>query len=389
MPDPGVTVVWDDRLLDYNFGPEHPFTERSRWLAVRLLAELERRAESTVGALRWRRRVSLAGTPELERFHRRSYLELVQRLDGSGSRAPLDAGDTPAFPGCFDASRRLVGATLLGIDSAMNGNGPAFAPGGGLHHAHPDRASGFCIFNDIAVGIAGLLADHSAERIAYVDIDAHHGDGVMYGFFEDGRVLDIDFHQDGRTLFPGTGFASEVGRGDGAGAKVNLPLPPGTGDRDFLRLFDRIVPPLLRDFRPELVILQCGVDGHTGDRLGGTALELTPRTYVRVVTELNRVLHDLSAGALVVTGGGGYSAENVARVLACVPLWLLGAAPEPSAPLPGPWRAEFERHTGWPAPADWTVDARPVAWAGPTEERLTSELEAALGRRFPAGSGTT
>jgi acetoin utilization protein AcuC len=381
---PPVELAWDDRFLEYSFGPGHPFSERSRWLAVRLVEELQRLGPLPPGSVRTVGAVEPAARPTLERFHRPEYLERVRRLSDSATGEPLDAGDTPSFAGCFEAAARLVGGTLAAIDRAQHGSGVAFAPGGGLHHAHPERASGFCIFNDLAIGIATALQTGAARRVAYVDIDAHHGDGVMYGFYDDGRVLDIDFHQDGRTIFPGTGFPGETGRGDGAGRKVNVPLPPGTGDAGFTRLFRRLVPPLLEEFHPDLLVLQCGVDGHAGDRLGATALEYTPAAYRLAVTTVRECARAIGDRPLVVTGGGGYSAEHVARVLARVPVWLLGEDVPAGAPLPDAWRSRFERETGWPAPEDWTVPPSPSRWSERTESGLVRDLERALGCRFPA-----
>lgn len=381
-----VELVWDDRFLEYAFGPGHPFTERSRWLAVLLVGELVRLGVLPPASVRTAGGVEPATRPTLERFHRPEYLDRVRRLSDSASGEPLDAGDTPSFAGCFDAASRVVGGTMIAIDRARHGSGLAVAPAGGLHHAHPERASGFCIFNDLAVGIATALATGASRRVAYIDIDAHHGDGVMYGFYDDGRVLDIDFHQDGRTIFPGTGFPGETGRGDGAGRKVNVPLPPGTGDVGFTRLFRRLVPPLLEEFDPDLVVLQCGVDGHAGDRLGATALEYTPSAYRLAVTTLKEWARRLGNRPFVVTGGGGYAAENVARVLAQVPVWLLGLDVPAGASLPPPWRSRFERETGGPAPVDWAVTPGPSRWSDRTEYGLVDKLERSLGRRFPPPS---
>lgn len=379
-------VVDDERFRAYDFGPGHPFTETSRWLSTELLRQLESDHAIPEGTVRWSPPVEPASRSELLRFHRTEYVERVEALGTSGRRALLDAGDTPSFPGCHEAAARIVGGTLAGLIEVRRGGGwAAINPAGGLHHAHPDRASGFCIFNDVAVAIAAAFAD-GLRRVAYIDIDAHHGDGVMYGFYGDGRLLDIDFHQDGRTLFPGTGFVSETGRGDGAGRKVNVPLPPGAGDLELLDLFRRLVPPLLEEFRPELVVLQNGVDGHVGDRLGQTALEYTPTAYRSVIAELRAIAVEEGGPRLLVTGGGGYSAENVARILAAVPLWLARGPTWPLPALPSPWRAEFSALTGEPAPTDWQVPAPSNHPPGGTVERLVDQLERALGRRFPLRS---
>jgi len=380
MTGAALTVVWDPRLRAYDFGPDHPFREVGREFAVRLL---ERALEGEARArTQWERTVEPADVRTLSSFHTRAYLEVIRDAGANEERRPLDGGDTPAFPGCYEASARVVAATDRAVRLALEGRGVAFAPAGGLHHAHRDHASGFCIFNDVAVGISTALA--AGRRLAYVDLDGHHGDGVMYGFYDDGRLLDIDFHQDGRTLFPGTGEVSETGRGDGAGCKVNLPLPPRSGDEAIVPLARRILPPLLREFRPGLVIVQHGVDGHWGDPLA--QLQITPAGYAEVDRLLIGLADELGA-RLVVAGGGGYQAANVARVLARVGLLLAGARlPPDEALLPEDWRVEFFEEFGEAAPASWVDRPRlgGSPWGPTSEMRLVRSLEEALGRRFPA-----
>jgi len=205
----------------------------------------------------------------------------------------------------------------------------------------------------------------------------------MYGFYSTGRLLDIDFHQDGRTLFPGTGHVTETGTGDGAGLKVNVPLPPGAGDEALVPLVQRLVPPLIREFRPDLLVVQHGVDGHWGDPLA--RLQYTPAGYA----EVDRTLLELArefGGRLVVTGGGGYHPSNVARTLARTAYRLAGIPlPSDESPLPEEWRAVFFETFGFPAPSRW-VDPCALArspWGLMSEERLVRSIEEALGRRFP------
>lgn len=373
-----VVVAADPRLREYDFGPGHPFQVSSRWLAVRLLEEERFFAQG--GGHEELREVPIATREELTRFHRPEYLDRVDRAGDSATPGYLDQGDTPAFPGCYRAAARVVGATLAVWSGVAAGGGRrGFQPAGGLHHAHPDRASGFCIFNDVATAIATALGTDGLRRVAYVDIDAHHGDGVMYGFYEDGRVLDIDFHQDGRTLFPGTGGIEETGRLDGSGAKVNLPLPPGSGDRVFGTLFRRIVPAMIRSFRPNAIVLQCGIDGHRGDALA--QLAYSPESYHLAVTTLTALSDECCDGRILVTGGGGYEAANVALVLGSVPWWLAGEVLPAS--VPEPWRAEFAKVVGIDAPRTRTglsVD-RPDADA--VADRIVRRLESALGQSFP------
>jgi acetoin utilization protein AcuC len=381
-----VSVIWDDRFLEYDFGPGHPFTEKSRRLAVRLLEQVGFFAGPRDGPSTLVRSAPLANEAELLRFHEREYLAFVDRMGTRPMSGALDLGDTPSFPGCFAASSRIVGGTLCAWRIVQEGAGiHAFSPAGGLHHARPDSASGFCIFNDLGVAMRAALDSGSVRRIAYVDVDVHQGDGVMYGFYDDGRVLAIDFHQDGRTIFPGTGFPDETGTGDGAGLKVNVPLPPGAGDEAFIPLFERIVPPLLRSYRPEMILLQTGVDAHVGDRLG--SLQYTPRSYHAAIELVHRLAHELCQGRLVETGGGGYAAQNVARVLARAAGVLAGrrvpVAEEDE--LPAAWRTEYEAATGHPSPFRWDeIPSRvPSPWRAEHGAELVHRLEQALGVRFP------
>jgi acetoin utilization protein AcuC len=374
-----TAVVWDPRFREYDFGPNHPFSETSRELAVRLLRSSIEPADSD--GFEWIDTVP-PGDDLLPRFHGARYLDLVRRADESGDPPVLDRGDTPSFRGCFSAAARLASGADRAVRHALERSAPAFHPAGGFHHAGPGSASGFCIFNDVGVGIAGALA--AGRRVAYIDIDAHHGDGVMYGFYGSGRLLDIDFHQDGRTLFPGTGFPSETGRGDGAGLKVNLPLPPGAGDDALLPLFRRIVPPLLDAFRPELIVLQHGVDGHVGDPL--TRLQYTPAAYLDVLRNLLALAGSLADGRLVVVGGGGYRPETVSRVLARAGRVLGGlTVPAADTALPGPWRVAYRGEIGSEAPEAWEDPTRlaRTPWREEDEEALVAELERNLGRRFP------
>ncbi|MGI0130013.1 MAG: acetoin utilization protein AcuC [Thermoplasmata archaeon] len=377
---PSLSVVWDERFESYDFGVGHPFSERSRGLAVDLLASVGDARRS--GPLEWIRRVGPASPEVLESFHRPKYVEFVRQVSGTKTPTPLDAGDTPSFPGCFEEAARIVEGAQLAIGRTMETSCPAFHPAGGLHHAHPERASGFCIFNDVAIAVARLA--NRGRRVAYVDIDAHHGDGVMYGFYDSGRVLDIDFHQDGRTLFPGTGALSETGRGDGAGLKVNVPLPPLCGDEALLPLFRRLVPTLLRSFRPEVIVLQHGVDGHAGDAL--TQLQYTPAAYAEVDSTILGLAKELSGGRLMVTGGGGYRAATVSRVLARTGL-LLARLPSPPAgqALPETWRARYHGSMGEGAPSTWEDPGRPTGspWQVEHATKLIGALETALGRGFP------
>jgi len=280
-----------------------------------------------------------ASTDEIRLFHEDSYIALVEQYSKKGSGL-LDAGDTPAFKGCYEATSLVAGASLVGADAIMSGRlSHAFNPSGGLHHAHPERASGFCIFNDPAIVIAHLKSEYHVRRLLYLDIDAHHGDGVMYGYYDDPAVLDIDFHESGNYLFPGTGFPDETGKGEARGLKLNIPLPPSTGDQAYLEAFREIVPSTVRRFNPEIILLQCGADGHVDDKLAH--LRLTTNAYSEVVQEMHRLAHELCNGRLLLFGGGGYTLANVPRVWTVAFASLAGKTLDDE--IPSAWADEFTR----------------------------------------------
>lgn len=276
----------------------------------------------------------------LKLFHEDAYISFVKRMSEIGEGL-LDYGDTPCFPKCYETFSHVAKASaemceMFGaLDHVVNLYG-------GLHHAYPSRASGFCVFNDVGVAIRRLRS-LGFRRIAYIDIDGHHGDGVMYSFYSDPDLLIVDFHEDGRYLFPGTGFVHELGEGEGYGKKVNVVLPPYASDPDYLYAFDTVVPGLIRGFRPEVVLLQAGVDSHMGDPL--THLELTDEGYLGLVSRVHQLAHEVCAGRLAVFGGGGYNLGSVARCWAGLVYGLAGIGPK--APIAALAEAVFEE-SGFP-----------------------------------------
>lgn len=300
-------LVYDKELVKYDFGAFHPLRPERLPLTVELIKSLNllNRSSSELHAPR------LATPEEIMLFHTHEYVREVQEASEKG-QGRFDLGDTPVFKGCFEISSLVAGATLRAIDLVMNeGCEHSFSPGGGLHHAHKDRASGFCIFNDAAIGVAYLKARYAVKRIMYVDIDAHHGDGVMYGFYSDPSVLDVDFHEDGQYIFPGTGRVSEVGEGTAKGLKINVPLPPRTSDETFLYAFSGLVPKLAAKFEPEFIVLQSGADAHEDDGLAH--LNLTTKAYEEVTSLIHGLAHKYCQGRLVTLGGGGYNLSNTSR----------------------------------------------------------------------------
>ena len=252
-----------------------------------------------------------ASEEELGWLHTHEYIEAVKSFSLGISGYELSRfnftgqGDNPTYPGMYDAAALSTGGSLVAAEMVAQGQVEvAFNISGGLHHAAPGHASGFCVFNDPALAVKYFLAQ--GWRVAYVDIDAHHGDGVQNAFFDDPRVLTISVHESGQYLFPGTGHANEVGVGPGLGYSVNLPLYPYTGDEVYLESFGEIVPPLLRAFAPDVLVTQLGIDSYHSDPL--THLQITTRGYVAAIRELAALQIPWLA-----LGGGGYDLSAVAR----------------------------------------------------------------------------
>ena len=301
---PPVLLIAGDGLASYGFADGHPFGPDRQEAFLRELRRSQSHASLRVLEPR------MAERDEIESFHRREYVDLVVERSREG-RGYLDAGDTPAFRGVFEATSFVVGGTLLAVEEIMAGNARrAFIPIGGLHHAARGHAAGFCVFNDCGIAIEILRRRHGLRRIAYVDIDAHHGDGVYYGFEADADALIADIHEDGRYLYPGTGGAEEAGTGDAVGTKLNLPLPPGATDSDFQQAWQR-VEEYLRAQRPDFILFQCGADSLEGDPI--THLAFSEEAHAAAATALCRIADDLGHGRVLGMGGGGYNRRNIAR----------------------------------------------------------------------------
>ncbi len=299
-----VFVSMGDELAKYHFGVHHPFgplrypaftsefSQRQLMMRVDVLAPV------------------MCDEADLTLFHTSEYVLRVKQMSQTGV-GYLDGGDTPAFPGMFDVSRYIVGTTIDGVRRIMRGEYQrGFTPIGGLHHAGRKGAAGFCIFNDCGVAIEILKDEFRLNKIAYVDIDAHHGDGVFYGFENDPAVCYVDFHEDGRYLYPGTGRSDETGSGNAVGTKMNIPMPMYANDEAFLKLWDRVESFIL-DAQPEFILLQCGADSVKGDPI--THLHYSTHVHAYVTRRLCALADRLGHGRVMAMGGGGYNLENLSQ----------------------------------------------------------------------------
>jgi acetoin utilization protein AcuC len=301
-----TAFIYTDRYADYDYGPDHPL----KVLRLKLTYELIR-AYDLLSLPSMRMVETREATEEdLSLFHSRDYLDVLKRASHGSPVADafmygLGPGDNPIFEGLWEWSLLATGASIQGAKMVAEKEADiAFNIAGGLHHAFEDRASGFCYVNDPVIIMLWLL--DRGKRVAYIDIDAHHGDGVQRAFYQTNGVMTISLHESGSFLFPGSGFEYEMGEGDGVGFSINIPLHPFTGDETYLWTFEEVVLPLIRGFKPEVMVTQLGVDTFYTDPLAH--LCLTTNGYTRVIEKLK----DLSI-PWVALGGGGYEVANVAR----------------------------------------------------------------------------
>ena len=314
-------IVDPRKLLSFDFGESHPFKTYRLGLAYDLMDVYGLIDRDGVVVCEPRE----ATEEEALTFHNPGYLEAL-RLADSGMWVPnqfshgLGTSDNPVFPGVYEWGMLVAGASIDGAKSILSGAASiAFNMAGGLHHAMPARASGFCHINDVVLAINVLVA--GGKRVAYVDIDAHHGDGVQHAFYKTNRVLTISVHQDGHTIFPGTGFTDEIGQEEGRGYVVNIPLPAGSRDDVYERVFSEVVFPALDAFTPDVIVTQLGADALLGDHVASLGMSLNMfESYVKR-------LHTLNTPWLAL-GGGGYAVENVVRA------WTLAWAQMNDVTLP-------------------------------------------------------
>ena len=366
---PGPLLVFGPRSVSYDFGPSHPLTPRRFGPGIELLR--------AVGAA-----PGLAPEPaadeELRLVHDAAYLATVRALSDDPDRWPeagIGPGDTPAFGGMHEASAAVAGGSLRATEAILRGDvDHAMHPGGGLHHAMTDRASGFCVYNDVALAIARVRRE--GLRVLYVDLDVHHGDGVEAIHRDDPGVLTLSFHKSGRTLFPGTGYIRDLGEGVAAGTSLNVPLPAGTGEAAWLAGVEALVPAVAAAFGPDVIVSQHGADAHAFDPLGH--LRVTTTAMGTAARLLDGVAHRWADGRWLATGGGGYDVYRaVPRAWALV--WLAGAHREAPGETPAAWRerwaAEAARYEQTPIPPSFSDP--PNAGLPVSDQQRLAEAEAA------------
>jgi acetoin utilization protein AcuC len=351
-----VALVVAPEVRRYDHGPQHPLRPERVLLTWELIAATGLDAAPGVTVLD----AEPADDGTIGLVHTPAFIDATRRAghgeDGDWHRFGYGPGDNPIFPDMHEAAALVCGATIAAAHEVVEGRAAhAFNAAGGLHHAMAERASGFCVYDDPAVGIAWMLGQ-GVERIAYVDVDVHHGDGVQAAFAADPRVLTVSIHEYAPELgfFPGTGSASETGRGPGEGSVLNVPLPPGTGDDAWLAAFRGVVLPAVRAFEPEALVTQLGCDTHHTDPLAH--LQLTTRAYREAAAELHRLAHEAAGGRWVATGGGGYQWASVVPRAWTTYFAEMAGSPIPDE-LPHVWVERASALAGRPVPATFSETA--------------------------------
>jgi acetoin utilization protein AcuC len=352
-------------LLQFDFGPSHPFKTYRLGLTYELMDGYGLVEEGAVRILKPR----MATDEEVSRFHTNAYIEVL-RLADSGMWVPnlfshgLGTGDNPVFPGVYEWGTLVAGASIDCAKEILAGRAEiAFNIAGGLHHAMPSHASGFCHINDVVLGIAPLV--EAGKRVAYVDIDAHHGDGVQHAFYKTNQVLTLSIHQDGHTIFPGSGFVGEIGQGGGRGYTLNVPLSPGARDDVFERVFNEILFPTLDSYSPDILVTQLGADALFGDRVANLGMSLS--MFERYIERL-RALHI----PWLALGGGGYAVENVARA------WTLAWARMNDLTLPDEIPIEWQERAAHYGIRASSLRGKEVDDSSPSPGRVLDELDHTL-----------
>ncbi|MER7912292.1 MULTISPECIES: acetoin utilization protein AcuC [unclassified Streptomyces] len=379
-------LMWDEAVTQYDFGSEHPMDPVRLALTMSLVRAYGLdRAVDVVAA-------KPAGDSTLRLVHREDYVTAVRAASADPRRADQAYGlgtvDDPAFAGMHEVSALIAGQSVGAAEAVWRGEAAhAVNFSGGLHHAMPGAAAGFCIYNDASLAIARLL-ELGAERVAYVDVDVHHGDGVQAAFWEDPRVLTVSLHEHPRTLFPQTGWPEETGApGAGEGGAVNVALPAGTGDAGWLRAFHAVVPELLADFRPQVLVTQHGADTHFEDPLAHLAVSLDAQRAVQEAC--HELAHEHAGGKWLALGGGGYAVVDVVPRSWTHLVGIAAHAPvDPASVIPSSWRDEVYARTRQLGPARmtdgrWPVDFRDWTGGYDPADRLDQAVIATRRAAFP------
>jgi len=359
-----IYLYYTDRFMGYNFGPEHPLNPVRLRLSYTLISEfgfLDGPDTCVVEPIP-------ASEEDLLLVHTPQYLEAV-KAEEPDLAFGLGIDDNPVFKGMYQAARLLAGGSIDAAKKLIHEDCSAFNLGGGLHHGMPTQASGFCIFNDIALAIC--ILKRRFKRILYIDIDGHHGDGVQHIFYDDPQVLKVSIHESGLYLFPGTGFIDELGQGSGRGYSINIPMPMYSTDDAYCKAFEEIVPALFEWFRPEAVVAQLGVDTHYSDPL--TSLNVTLAGYSRMVHRIVELTDQYAMGRLLALGGGGYSLEVVPIAWAIVFQTMRGG--EVPEFLPPCWMEMFTNFVG---SEPFSLPDTPIKVGEGAQKRMWAELENTL-----------
>jgi len=373
VSDSVVLVTVEDIARIYDFGSSHPLRPERVLLTYEHIRALDLLYRPNVTQEKSR----VATDDEIAAVHDRDFIETVKGIDAGelserqGLPFGLGTPDDPIFDNMHEASAAVCGASLVAAEAVASGRAEhSFNPAGGLHHARRREASGFCIYNDPAVAIAKILELQPQWRVAYIDVDVHHGDGVQWIFYNEPRVLTISFHQSGRYLYPGTGFEDEIGEGAGEGTAANIPLLPFSGEGDYLWALERVLTELLGAFHPQVVVTQLGADTHHGDPLANLAL--TMPAYPRMARTLHELIHLFADGRWVATGGGGYQFDTV---------------------VPKIWTIHWAEMIGHPEiiPSNWLHDVAPDeasrSYMAEVERSVAKVLESCLPRLKAIATG--
>ena len=349
-----AALVWDPQLAAYDLGDAHPLNPLRLTLSIELMDALGVLGANTIVAPRQ------ATENELLLVHSIGYIETVREASdwtfGTGPAMGLGTEDNPIYPGMHEIAALTCGSTMCGIEEVLAGRREkTFSIAGGMHHAHRSRAAGFSVYNDAAVGISVAREARPGLRVLYVDIDAHHGDGVQEAFAGSAEVLTISIHESGLYTFPGTGFPGEIGYGAGEGFSANVPLPAYATDECFALAFDEVVAPLARAFAPDIIVAQLGVDAHHLDPQ--TELGLTLPGYRSLVRGIIALADELCEGRLAALGGGGYHIVDVVPLAWAWVMARLGGV-ELGDEVPDIWRSQVRSRLGCEPPRSMGAEDR-------------------------------